>query len=236
MSQRTLRELLNTDEERWLSCIDPKPMLNFLRKQVKVTRTKGGRRKLRLFGCGCCRRAWHALTEKGSCVAVEQAERYADRKLDGQELLHAWNTAMEAYLSVTHRRRPAALAAWRVVEQKSWLAAGAWRHTSGKQTSRLMKTTPEHELIAQASLLRCIFANPFRPLPRLVPSVLSWNDGTVAKLASAIYEERAFESVPILADALEEAGCSDEEILAHLRGPGPHVRGCWVLDLLLNKA
>jgi hypothetical protein len=64
---------------------------------------------------------------------------------------------------------------------------------------------------------------------------LTWNDGIVIKLAQAIYEERAFDRLPILADALEEAGCSDTEILAHCRGPGPHVRGCWVVDLLLGK-
>jgi hypothetical protein len=58
------------------------------------------------------------------------------------------------------------------------------------------------------------------------PSWLSWNDGTVVKMAQAIYDDRAFDRLPILADALEDAGCSDADILAHCRSEGPHVRGC----------
>jgi len=64
---------------------------------------------------------------------------------------------------------------------------------------------------------------------------LIWRDGTVPRLAQAIYAEHAWERLPILADALEEAGCANEDILQHLRGAGPHARGCWVLDLLLGR-
>jgi hypothetical protein len=67
------------------------------------------------------------------------------------------------------------------------------------------------------------------------PSWRDWNNGTVVKLAQAIYDDRAFDRLPILADALEDAGCNNAEILEHCRGPGPHVRGCWVIDLLLSK-
>jgi hypothetical protein len=67
------------------------------------------------------------------------------------------------------------------------------------------------------------------------PTWLSWNDGVVVNLAQAVYEERAFDCLPVLADALEEAGCTDADILAHCRSVGPHVRGCWVVDLLLLK-
>jgi hypothetical protein len=87
----------------------------------------------------------------------------------------------------------------------------------------------------QATLLRCIFGNPFRPAPALDPAWLKWNDGTVAKLAQAIYEERRFADVPILGDALEDAGCADADILTHCRGPGEHGRGCWVIDLLTGR-
>jgi hypothetical protein len=100
------------------------------------------------------------------------------------------------------------------------------------------------ELQDQVTLLRDIVGNPFQPLPprrgkrawehqkRLW---LAWNNGTVPKVAQAIYDERDFDRMPILADALEEGGCSEADILAHLRSPGPHVRGCWVVDLLLGK-
>jgi hypothetical protein len=83
-------------------------------------------------------------------------------------------------------------------------------------------------------LLRDIFGNPFKQ-PTLDPSWLSWNDGTLPKLAQSIYDERAFGRLPILADALEDSGCTDPDILGHCRGPGPHMRGCWVVDLLLGK-
>src|SRR5262249_2422186 len=90
-------------------------------------------------------------------------------------------------------------------------------------------------------LLRDIF-NPFRHMP-INPAVLAWNDGTVARLAQAAYEERQLPAgaldngrLAVLADALEETGCMDADMLDHLRGPGPHVRGCWPVDLCLGKS
>jgi len=71
--------------------------------------------------------------------------------------------------------------------------------------------------------------------PVIRPAWLSWSSGIISKLAQAIQADQAFERLPVLADALEEAGCTDAAILAHCRGPGPHVRGCWVVDLLLGK-
>jgi hypothetical protein len=83
--------------------------------------------------------------------------------------------------------------------------------------------------------LRDIFGNPFRSIS--IDSVwVEWNDRTVLRLAQAIYDERAYDRLPILADALEEAGCNDGVILSHCRQPGEHVRGCWVLDELLGKS
>jgi hypothetical protein len=84
----------------------------------------------------------------------------------------------------------------------------------------------------QAKLLRCIIGNPHRPFT-ITPSLLT---GTVVKLAAAIYDQRAFDRMPVLADALEESGLTDADALAHLRDPGPHARGCHVLDLILGKA
>jgi hypothetical protein len=99
------------------------------------------------------------------------------------------------------------------------------------------------ECAAQAALLRCLFGNPFRPLPRVDADVLGWRDGTVARLAQAAYEVRTMPSghvdparLAILADALEDAGSMEAELLAHLRSPGPHVRGCVAVDLLLNRS
>jgi len=91
------------------------------------------------------------------------------------------------------------------------------------------KGTAEAENLA--FLIRCFFGNPFRPI-HVDPS---WLTSTVVALSQTIYEEHAFHIMPILADALEDAGCTNAEILGHCRGSGPHARGCWVLDLLLRK-
>ena len=80
-------------------------------------------------------------------------------------------------------------------------------------------------------MLRDIFGNPFRPVSINSTCLTS----TVRGLAEGIYAERAFDRMPILADALEDAGCDNADILAHCRGDGPHVRGCWVVDLVLGK-
>ena len=89
-------------------------------------------------------------------------------------------------------------------------------------------------LIRECALLRDIVGNPFRPVT-LDPAWLRWNDGCVPKIAQSIYEERRFGELPILADALEDAGCDNADILAHCRGPEPHVRGCWAVDAILGK-
>jgi hypothetical protein len=92
-----------------------------------------------------------------------------------------------------------------------------------------------------SSILQDIFGNPFRPVA-LDPAWLTWHDATIPQLAQALYDDRDLPSghldphrLAVLADALEDAGCDDHDILAHCRGPGPHVRGCWVIDTLLGK-
>ena len=99
----------------------------------------------------------------------------------------------------------------------------------------------EKEETAQTDLLRCVIGNPFRPL-LLAPSLLAHNDSLVVRLAQAAYEHRLLPSgeldparLAILCDALLDAGCQDAGLLGHLRGPGPHTRGCWALDFLLGK-
>ncbi len=93
-----------------------------------------------------------------------------------------------------------------------------------------------HSLCRGAEILRDGIS-PFPPGARVPdPSLLGWNDGTILKLAQAIREEQAFEQLPILADALEDAGCTNEQILEHLRGPEPHHRSCWCLALILDQA
>jgi hypothetical protein len=118
-------------------------------------------------------------------------------------------------------------------------AADAWfaaRHASNfayVAAGDGLQPGPEHA--AQAHLLRCIFGPlPFRAV-RADPFWLAWSDATVVRLAEAIYEEQDFDRLPVLADALLDAGCEDADILGHCRQPGPHAGGCWVVDCLLAK-
>ena len=91
---------------------------------------------------------------------------------------------------------------------------------------------PGEEHYKQLEFLRCIFGNPFRP----VAFDPVWRTSTAVAIAQAAYDSRAFGNLPVLADALQDAGCENADVLDHLRGPGPHVRGCWVVDLVLGKS
>lgn len=92
----------------------------------------------------------------------------------------------------------------------------------------------ETELVWQVAVLHDLFSNLYWPVT-LDSAWLSWNDAVVPRLAQTIYNDRAFDWMPVLADALEEAGCQHTKILNHCRQPGEHVRGCWVVDLILGK-
>jgi hypothetical protein len=124
-------------------------------------------------------------------------------------------------------------APWDVPEAEKAGWGGPW--ALHKDTARAS------ERLVQASLLRCIFGNPFRPVA-IEPAWLRWQDGTLRHLARSTYQERTLPAgtfdtgrLAVLADALEEAGCTDADLLAHCRGPGPHARGCWPVDLILGK-
>jgi hypothetical protein len=119
--------------------------------------------------------------------------------------------------------------AWDIARMSRWLVPlVAWR------VRRTRGEAADDEMPPQCCLLRDIFGNPFRRIA-LDPAWLIWQGGTIPILAKAIYDERNFDHLPILADALEEAGCHDTDILGHCRHPGPHVRGCWVVDLLTER-
>ncbi len=107
----------------------------------------------------------------------------------------------------------------------SWIAHHAIHAASGLADGA-------SEQCEQARLLRCIVGNPFAP----VAFDPAWRSETAVALATGIYADRAFDRLPILADALEEAGCDHPDVLAHCRGPGPHARGCWVVDGVLDKS
>src|SRR5205823_4620402 len=117
------------------------------------------------------------------------------------------------------------VAAWAVVPS----AEDAARYTAW---NAFVDRNDGVENLALADLLRCICCNPFRA----VAVDLEWRTSSVLALARGISEERAFDRMPFLGDALEDAGCTNMDLLSHCRGPGPHALGCWVIDALLGKS
>jgi hypothetical protein len=236
-------------EQDWLACRDPRRMLALLRGSGKISE-----RKRRLFAVAVCRRIWHLLTDERSRRAVEVAELLADGRIDretrsatrraaSQAMAPTWRTLRRTFQSSGVMLAPtdAALVATYVLDVRlieatiAYLVARAVG--AAAEAAALTSEAESEERKAQADLLRDIFGNPFRAQPTLAATVLAWDDGCVVKLASGIYQDRDFspERMAVLADALEEAGMTDEEVLGHLRGPGVHVRGCHIVDLLTGR-
>jgi hypothetical protein len=207
-------------EAEWLACEDPSLLLGSVSQH---------RRKLRLFACECVKHALVSQTDEfGVQVVVTVAEKMSDGQSTETERLDAMDWS----------------------ERAAGFASNAWSYLVGAAAATLHPIPVEAAGLAVEQLetfhlelfnrtdqevgrklLHDIFGNPFRP----VAFADSWRSETVTSLASAIYAERAFDRMPILADALEEAGCDQPDILAHCRGPGTHVRGCWVVDGVLGK-
>jgi hypothetical protein len=224
-------------ESQWLACTDPSIMLVFLDD-------KANDRQLRLFACACCRRVWHLLTDERSRHAVEVAERFADGRAEPKEraaahtaaLIPAGGAAQQAawavYWATCPRLGDCVLQSCEATAGAAARAAVKAAQEAGQDRAAAWDKARATDEQLQANYLRDIFGNPFRPL------VLdaAWRTATVTDLARAIYSERSFSDLPILADALEDAGCTATAILDHCRQPGDHVRGCWVLDAVLAKA
>jgi hypothetical protein len=200
-----------------------------LREMLDHIRNTGSDRKLRLLACACCRRAWHLLTDLRSQEAVTLSEAYADGQVDKASLRLACQRAWEAMpgAGVTSSAEGAAQVCSEEYRAYPLMAAGILEPLAPQES----KTFPR--------LLHCIFGNPFH----LVPLDPAWRTADAVRLAQAAYEDRSLpagsldsDRLSLLADALEEAGCTDRSILDHCRSPGLHVRGCWPLDLVLNKS
>jgi hypothetical protein len=218
-------------EVEWFTSNDVLEMYLFVEKQPGVVRRKAGRRKLRLFGVACCRSLGELMTDPRSLAAVEVAERLADQQATEEEVAlaraKAWQAHDEGNEEITQE-------AARILHPRLGLFGGAGICWNGPHRGEPGYRAFQKRCRWQADVMRCVFGYLFgkHPLP---PGWKKWSDGTLTRMAQAIYDERAFDRLPILADALEDAGCADAAILDHLRGPGPPVRGCWPLDLLLGK-
>jgi len=225
-------------EREWLTCSDPSLMLTELAGRVSE-------RKLRLFAVACCRHIWHLLEDPLSRAAVEVAERYADGLADLRELAAAKAVAAkpkgggataahwvvcpnlpgaivdlcDAAVSASAENAAPSMPK-NVAEANAWDVAYRAAQARGAQE--------------QAHHLREVLGNPFRPSPGK-RGWLTWRGGLLRSMARQIYDSGNFSDLPVLADALEDAGCSDADLLAHCRDGGAHVRGCWALDLLLEQ-
>jgi hypothetical protein len=229
-------------QSEWDSCTDPTAMLDWLADRGTATD-----RKLRLFAFACCSRVWHLLPDEGRRVVLA-AEGYDE----GRATRHERDAAVADFRKAHGRYSipsPLLRAAYHtkevsfdpfmagmVARDVAWAACGLAPGADELPASAA-------ERAAQASLVREIFGSPWSRQVGIDPGWLDWSGGTVRRLAESAYEGRAVPAGPldgarlaVLADALEEAGCTGPNLLAHLRGPGPHVRGCWAVDLILEKA
>jgi hypothetical protein len=198
-------------------------------------------RKLRLFACACCRRLWDdfegyegGLGPEWGRAMIEMfrrpllvAEAYADSQASESEMLEAggWRNDFGGWAD--EGPEFAYIACTGDAEELRGITAQVLYHGSNLDAKQERKV--------QASLLRDVFGNPFRP----VVFDPGWRTPAVVSLAEAAYEERSLPAgtlipsrLAVLSDALEEAGCTNADLLGHLRSPGPHVRGCWAVDLV----
>ncbi len=218
-------------EQEWLQSADPLAMLEIPFGGISA-------RKLRLFGVSCCRQNDDVFDDPREQHAIVTAEKLADGSITEAECSKAAAGLYDIRDELTEKFR----LEWEVISFPLCLLAPRFAKDDASYCARTIAEFArysalafdgiEHELMSrQADLIRDIFGNPFRPVafdPR-------WRTSDTVGLAQAIYEDKAFDRMPILADALMDAGCEDDQIIAHCRAAGPHVRGCWVVDLVLNK-
>lgn len=227
-------------ETEWLECVDPCPMLEYLNAHDLLSN-----RKQRLFDCACVRRIWHLLHDPRGRRAVEAAERYADGDASLDELRETQAIALAAADAQTTLYPPGTPDSFTV------LAAAAettWEFRSGADPIRhaaealaweglnynvrserlLARNKLAEEKKTQASLLREIVGNPYLK-HSISPSFVA------EELARGIYMKGEFGILPTLGEALQKDGCDSPKILAHCWLPGPHVKGCWVVDFVLGN-
>jgi hypothetical protein len=223
-------------EAEWLAGNEPMSA----HRMLEALRDRASDRKLRLFGCASCRGVWRLFEGSPIREAVEAAERY----VDGGVTQHHWARVRRGLAWVEVRGFHAHLLASRRVSvewaQQVVQSVSSALHFHLGLDGQYGRRTPDTQLVeawkaawaAHAGIVREIFGNPFRPAS-FSPA---WRTDTAVSLASQMYEGREFSAMPILADALQDVGCDDEQILAHCRDTGvSHVRGCWVVDLVLGK-
>jgi hypothetical protein len=197
-------------------------------------------RKRRLLVCACVRRVLTLLPEEIYTQGVEFAEKLADGLATDQERKTMYRNVGKALRSASdfsESQNCAAQSVRALLEREFMsfkMAIESAGHARAAEARPNWNRGHDEETAQQVILARDIFANPFRPTA-IDSGWLQWRNGTILQIAQTIYDEKRFSDLPILADALEDAGCEDQGLLEHCRHSFEHVRGCWVLDLLLGK-
>jgi hypothetical protein len=209
-------------EQEWLDCIEPGPLLEFMTGIVSE-------RKQLLVAAACFRHLAHLLPDPRQLQGIELLEKMADGTASpeaGRQVTRGVRLALPA-----NREIPGGAG----IDDPYYVALMLYRALNRSAAGHAIQAADgKQEQKHQACLFREIVGNPFRPM-KVDPAWLTWNDGTVVTLAQAIYDERRFADLPILADALQESGCTNLDFLAHCRQGGKHVRGCCAVDLLLGR-
>ncbi len=249
------------NEQDWLTFTEPGPVMQslFVRASNAARKDPGYPEKFRRFAVACCRRIDRLLVADElralDCFDLYSSTRSYDHLKAARKFLKAgyaapgeWSNRDEddprsvlLWFARDHARRAVQECHHGKPAQTSrvyWIAGKVAAALRALDTGELPeppitntpRPTPD-ELAIQSSILRDIFGNPFRP----VTFVASWRTEAAVSIARHTYDARDFTTMPILADALEDAGCDSVAILEHCRGPGPHVRGCWVVDQLLRE-
>ncbi len=249
-------------ESTYLTAENATELWAFLRSETRFTRrpVKGpdtgdnyNRRLLHLMAAAVFRSVQHLVPQRRWRKLLDTVEAYAEGDVSSDEFFEAYDAG-----GINTRALPAAKAAaaecihllpddYKVIEGVDYVTDAAGylgAVTAGvlKKDARLdaaRAVWQEHSFRdakhaherAMCAVIRDIFGNPFRP----VGFDPSWRTEAAAALARGVYADRAFDRLPVLADTLEDAGCTDADVLAHCRDGGPHVRGCWVVDQVLGR-
>jgi hypothetical protein len=239
-------------EEEWLGSTDPGPMVKFME-------FKASDRKFRLVACGCCRLS-EGIFNPAQIQALEAAELFVEGRLGSDEFKEVNKEFGDDYGEFHEALHNDQLPDRKVIARL--LISCVCLHQAHPSDCAIEATfgasfLPPSEVrmfyspdprpnpfgglyypltfdirsVPVSGLVRCIFGNPFRP----VAFESRWRTSDAVGLARGIYDERAFDRLPLLADALMDAGCDDDQLVGHCRSAGPHARGCWAVDLVLGK-
>jgi hypothetical protein len=215
-------------EAEWLACGDPES----LRRHVCA---RASERKLRLFAADCFRNVMRLLPDPRQHQAIATLDELAEGTADPTARRQAAGLSRRAFAEFPSRfGQPSPIP----VDDPHFVGLMLYRefmssslaHHATRVSAGLADGADERE--RQIFVFRDIFGNPFRP----VAFDPAWRTDTAMSLAQTMYESRDFSAMPILADAFQDAGCTNDDVLNHCRGPGPHVRGCWIVDLVLGKS